>query len=286
MRGDFGKAIALTDEALILTEELGAVEDIPDLLCNRGDYRARASRAGEDPAGIGLAGARADYERAAEIARHAGSPTYLAAALRGLGDIARLEGDLAEARLLYEQALERFETHWMKSTGNRASAFFGLGKIAEASGDLAEARSLYRQAIEVTVGMGAITESAHAVEALAGIALLEGDASAAALLLGVATALRGIPVEDDPETSLTVAAARAALGEAPYQAIHHEGVRLPREDALRLAGVPEPVLQASLINAIAIRDGLPPLSTSPDPHPRHPAAFDVHGSPPGTRGEP
>ena len=102
----------------------------------------------------------------------------------------------------------------------------------------------------------------------------------------MATALRGIPVEDDPETSLTVAATRAALGEAPYQAIHHEGVRLSREDALRLAGVPEPVLQASLINAIAIRDGLPPLSTSPDPRPRHPAAFDVPTAAPGTRGEP
>jgi tetratricopeptide (TPR) repeat protein len=247
--GDLEKAIALTDEALTLTEQLGAVEDIPDLLCNRGDYRA--SRAGEDPAGTGLAEARADYERAAEIARRAGSPTYLAAALRGLGDIARLEGDLAEARRLYEQALERFEPHWMKSAGNRTNAFFGLGKVAEASGDLAGARSLYRQAIEVTVRMGPLAESAREVEALAGIALLEGDASAAALLLGVATSLRGVLIEDDPEVSRTVAAARAVLGEASYETIHRDGVRLPRQDALRLAGVPDPVIQASLTNAVA-----------------------------------
>ena len=79
--GDPSKAIALIDEALALTEQLGAVEDLPDLLCNRGDHRVRtalAGRDGPDAAGTGLAEARADYERAAEIARHAGSPTYLA----------------------------------------------------------------------------------------------------------------------------------------------------------------------------------------------------------------
>ncbi|MEU8385196.1 BTAD domain-containing putative transcriptional regulator, partial [Streptosporangium sp. NPDC048865] len=161
LRGDPREAIVLTDEALALTERLGALEDVPDLLCNRGDYRVQASRAGRDPAGTGLREARADYERAAEIARRAGSPTYLAAALRGLGDIARLEGDLPGARALYEQALDRFETYWVRSAGNRTGAFLGLGRIAEVSGDLAGARALYRRAAEVAVETGAITEGAR-----------------------------------------------------------------------------------------------------------------------------
>ncbi|MEV4249631.1 BTAD domain-containing putative transcriptional regulator [Streptosporangium canum] len=252
--GDPSKAIALIDEALALTEQLGAVEDLPDLLCNRGDHRVRtalAGRDGPDAAGTGLAEARADYERAAEIARHAGSPTYLAGALRGLGDIARLAGDPAEARRLYEQAMERFETHWVKSAGNRTATLFGLGKVAEAAGDLDGARSLHRRAVEVATAAGSIVESARAVEALAGLALLEGDAPAAALLLGAAAGLRGILTEDDPEVSRTAAAARAALGAEPYEAAHRRGARLPQEDALRLAGVPEAVIQASPINAVA-----------------------------------
>ncbi|MEV7012856.1 BTAD domain-containing putative transcriptional regulator [Streptosporangium sp. NPDC051022] len=254
--GDPEKAIALTDEALALTEELGAIEDVPDLLCNRGDHRVRAVRAAQaksgrtEPAATGLAAARADYERAAEIARRAGSPTYLASAMRGLGDIARLEGDLEGARPLYEQALERFETYWVKSVGNRTAALFGLGRIAEASGDPEGARSLYRRATEVTVTMGSTSEGSRAVEALAGIALLDGDAETAALLLGVATALRGILIEDDPEVVRTAAATRAALGEARYAAARRRGAQLSRKEALLLAGVSERVIRESPINVI------------------------------------
>ncbi|MFB9677807.1 BTAD domain-containing putative transcriptional regulator [Streptosporangium vulgare] len=258
LRGDPEKAITLTDEALALTERLGALEDIPDLLCNRGDYRVQAARTGKDPAGTGLRRARADYERAAEIARHSGSPTYLAAALRGLGDIARLEGDLAGARVLYEQALDRFETHWVRSAGNRTSALLGLGRIAELSGDLTEARALHRRAAEVAVETGAITEGARPIEALAGIALLDGDAPGAALLLGAAVALRGVAGEDDPDVSRTAAAARAALGEAPYEAAHREGARLSGTDALRLAGVSETFIRTSPIGHLADHKPVPP----------------------------
>ncbi|MEV4381496.1 BTAD domain-containing putative transcriptional regulator [Streptosporangium sp. NPDC049644] len=258
LRGEEGKAIALTDEALALTERLGAIEDVPDLLCNRGDYLVQAARAERDPTGDGLARARADYERAAEISRRAGSPTYLAAALRGLGDIARLEGDLAGARGLYEQALERFETHWVKSAGGRTGAFFGLGRIAEVSGDLGDARALYLRAVEVAVGAGAITESARPVEALARIALSEGDAPTAAVLLGAAVSLRGVAVPDDPDVSGTAATARAVLGEASYEAAHHAGTLSPAADALRLAGVPEAVIRASPINSATDREMLRP----------------------------
>src|SRR5262249_29413812 len=57
MRDDPDEAIRLTGEALALTEQLGALEDIADLLCNRGDYRVY--RALTRPASD-LAAARAD----------------------------------------------------------------------------------------------------------------------------------------------------------------------------------------------------------------------------------
>ncbi|NUW35063.1 AAA family ATPase [Nonomuraea sp. SMC257] len=134
--GDRAKAVALTDEALALTEELGALEDSADLLVNRGDHLA-----GDD-----LAAARADYERAARLAHRAGGSTYLAAALRGLGDVALAEHDLAEAERLYQEALERLDPHWIKSVGHRVRALAGLGQVAEARGDRAGAEARYREA--------------------------------------------------------------------------------------------------------------------------------------------
>ncbi|NUW45143.1 BTAD domain-containing putative transcriptional regulator [Nonomuraea rhodomycinica] len=134
--GDRAKAVALTDEALALTEELGALEDSADLLVNRGDHLA-----GDD-----LAAARADYERAARLAHRAGGSTYLAAALRGLGDVALAEHDLAEAERLYQEALERLDPHWIKSVGHRVRALAGLGQVAEARGDRTGAEARYREA--------------------------------------------------------------------------------------------------------------------------------------------
>ncbi|TDD88858.1 ATP-binding protein [Actinomadura rubrisoli] len=226
--GDHAGAIALTDEALVLTEQLGAVDDRSDLLCNRGDYRI-----GTDPSG-----ARADYALAAELARRAGSPTYLAAALRGLGDIALLDGDLDAARGLYEEALERFDPRWLKSVGNRTRALIGLGRVAEARGDAAEARHHHGRAIAASAEMGAYFEAARAVVALAGVTAAAGDAGTAARLLGAATVLRGISSDDDPAVMRVAGACREALGEAGYRAALSTGLRLSHEEAFDLAGVP------------------------------------------------
>ncbi|TDD64221.1 AfsR/SARP family transcriptional regulator, partial [Actinomadura darangshiensis] len=196
--GDDARAIELTDEALALTERLGALEDSADLLVNRGDYQA------------GSDAARADYERAAGLARRAGSPTYLAAALRGLGDIALRAGDLDEAERLYSDALGRFDAHWVKSAGNRVGALIGLGRIAAARGDRDVAKHRYRQAIESAAMIGALAEAARGVEALAE----SSDENERRGLLDAAAALRGVAC---PTT---------------------------RADALRLAGLPEAAIAA------------------------------------------
>ncbi|MFJ9818544.1 ATP-binding protein [Streptomyces sp. NPDC101151] len=137
-RGARAEAAALTDEALGLAEELGALEDCADLLVNRGDLRVAA-----DPEA-----ARADYARAAEYARRAGSEPALAAARRGLADITLLDGDTAAARELYTRALERLDPHWVKGIGNRVRTLAGLARIAQTAGDTAGARTWYREAAE------------------------------------------------------------------------------------------------------------------------------------------
>ncbi|MER8041242.1 BTAD domain-containing putative transcriptional regulator [Streptomyces sp. NPDC094032] len=143
-RGDHEAAVALTDRALTLAGELGALEDSADLLVNRGDHLV-----GRDPGR-----ARADYTEAAALARAGGGSAGLAAALRGLGDLALLDGDLDEAFRRYGDALGRMDPTWVRNLGNRVCCLAGLGRVAEARGDLATARDRYREAAAAVAGLG------------------------------------------------------------------------------------------------------------------------------------
>ncbi|WP_067830207.1 ATP-binding protein [Actinomadura kijaniata] len=234
LRGEWDRAVALTDEALRLMEELGAVDDQCDLLCNRGDQRFAA-----DPDG-----AREDYARAAGLARRAGSATYLASALRGLGDVALWRGDVAEAGRLYEEALDRFDPRWLRTLGSRARAFVGAGRVAVRAGDTAGARERFRQAAASAASLGVYYESARAAVAMAGI---EPDPEAAARLLGAASALRG--ALDDGEWRTVADTVRSTLGDDAYDAAFAAGARLGREGALRLLGVGEDVIAAAPVLA-------------------------------------
>ncbi|NRQ35014.1 AAA family ATPase [Nonomuraea sp. NN258] len=240
-RGDTATALARTEEALALAERLGAAEDLADLLCNRGDYRVRT-----DPAG-----ARADYERAAELGRRTGLPMYVATALRGLGDVALAAGDLARARELYERALRDTDLGWVRSSGSVTRLLVGLGRLELAEGDVAAAESAFGQAVEVAVMAGALAESAKAIEALAGIAAETGDWSQAAALLGAAVAMRGAEAGAEPEVATVAARTRESLGEQAYARARQGGARLTRREALRLVGVPDTVLDASPLGSIA-----------------------------------
>nr|BFE82107.1 hypothetical protein GCM10020093_047080 [Planobispora longispora] len=66
MRGDFGRALALVDESIAASRELGADDDVAERLCLRASLRACT---GDDE------GARRDGEHAMEIARGAGRRT-------------------------------------------------------------------------------------------------------------------------------------------------------------------------------------------------------------------
>ncbi|MGW4409105.1 ATP-binding protein [Nonomuraea sp. NPDC004702] len=236
--GDEATALARTEEAITLAEELGAEEDLADHYCNRGDYRIRHD----------LAGARADYERAAELAGRTGG-AILPAALRGLGDVAVREGDLVRARELYEDALRRSDPVWVKTSGNMARLLVGLGRLAAAEGDTAGARASYLRAMESTVTSGALSESVRAIEALAVLAF-DDDPAAAATLLGAAVAIRGIDVPEDEHVAGLSRRLREALGEQGYAGARRAGARLSHREALMLAGVPAEVIDASPLHSL------------------------------------
>jgi predicted ATPase/DNA-binding SARP family transcriptional activator len=188
-RGDHETATALLDEALELVQELGSVEDTADLLCRRGDLLLAT-----DPAA-----AQASYEEAAKLASKAGAPARLAMAHRGLGEVARLSGDLVQARRLHEIALDEIDSNWFMAD-IPGWTLLGLGRIDLAEGLLADARRNIVDSLSAAYGFPRNhLLGSTAVMCLAEVALAEGDETQAALLRGAAARLRGSKgAETDP----------------------------------------------------------------------------------------
>jgi tetratricopeptide (TPR) repeat protein len=234
-RGDQATSGAMLDKALALLDDLGAVEDMAVLLVRRATGLLRAGS---------LAAARADHERAVELAIQAGAPETMAAAYCGLGEITRIQGDLAESRRLFELALGRGATGWFVVRQARARALIGLGRLAEEEGDADEARSWHGQALGLALDHHNYPAAATAVEGLAGVAVLERAGERAALLLGAATAVRGTALAGHPDVAQVTAGCEALIGTEAFAAAYRRGSALARDDALAMAGAASRPCQA------------------------------------------
>ncbi|WP_186382843.1 BTAD domain-containing putative transcriptional regulator [Amycolatopsis rhizosphaerae] len=213
--GNREHAVALTDEAIALVGQLGAIEELAELW-GRQALRLRCT----DPEA-----ARADFERSAELAHRAGVPAVLALAHLGLGDLERWGGRLAEARRRYEQALGECGTDW-QSRGARSRILTALGRLEQAEGRRAPARDHHRAAIEIAAENQIHTDLVEATGGAAGLLLLEGNPAAAARLLGISVALRGAPLPDDPD----VRSLKELLGTS-HEREFAEGLAMDREAA-------------------------------------------------------
>jgi tetratricopeptide (TPR) repeat protein len=223
-RGDRATADALLDEAFGHAAALESAEDLAELLSQRGHARVAAGD---------LDGAAGDYRRAAGVARRAGVPANLAEARLGLAQVARLRGDLPTARELVTTALAGCPRGSFRADLVRVHGYAAHGRLAEAAGDADAARGWYRRALAEMPAAGRV-EAARVAEGLAGVALLDGDAGRAALLLGAGTALRGAAVAGDPDVARVAAAARDRLGAAAFGAARDTGAALAPADALAL----------------------------------------------------
>ncbi|WP_055590962.1 BTAD domain-containing putative transcriptional regulator [Streptacidiphilus griseoplanus] len=226
-RGEWDASLALMDEAVELSRQLGAVEDHADMLCRRAEALLRS---GDHDA------ARTDFGRAAEAARRAGSASRQADARHGLGELARLGGDPQEARRLLEPALAACSEPGFGTAFVRSRLQAALGRVAEAEGDAAGARSRHAAALAAALEHPNLVLAAVAVEGMAGVALLEGDGERAAALLGAATVLRGAAVAGDPDVARVAAGAERLLGAEGFAAAYAGGAALDRAAALALAG--------------------------------------------------
>ncbi|MEV4498901.1 BTAD domain-containing putative transcriptional regulator [Micromonospora arborensis] len=122
-QGDPGTAGVHMDQAMRLAEDLGSAVDQADMLRTRGEIRLRAGD---------LAAARDDFAGALLLAQRSGAPEFVSAARLGLAQVAKLRGDLVEARRLCEDALSGGLTGWYVGEATRSEIMLALEQITEA----------------------------------------------------------------------------------------------------------------------------------------------------------
>ncbi|WP_086846094.1 ATP-binding protein, partial [Amycolatopsis kentuckyensis] len=218
-RGEYAAALPLMDEALGLMHEIGATDDVADLIGRRAWTHLLS---GEH------ARARADYELAAATARRSGMPESRAAAFVGLANLARLSGDLAAARELCERALAECAGGSFAAESVRATALISLGRLAAAEGRAAEAAELHRSALLIGRQWNAGDVVAFALEGLAGAA----RPAEAAVLLGAAAAVRGTAIGGDPDVSAVRGRLVESLGVDGFERAYRTGLGMTAQKAL------------------------------------------------------
>jgi predicted ATPase len=221
-RGEWARARDLWREALMLLDELGADEEVVDVLVHRAEAR---SREGDLPAAV------VDLERAEELSRRAGRADAPATVHLGLGEIARFRGDLVEARRRLDKALRVSQDVSFGTEMTQPWMYTALGRLAEAENDDA-ARAWHRRAVAAARDSPMAVDLADAVSGLAGIAIRDGAGERAALLLGAAVALCGTAVARDRDVDAVAARARGLIGADAFAAAFACGAAMSRAEAL------------------------------------------------------
>jgi tetratricopeptide (TPR) repeat protein len=180
-----------------------------------------------------LAALQGDFEEAAtwhemglSRARDNELPGAIAQAFSGLGEAARLAGDLAAANSYHREALAHFET-----TGSIEGAVFSLaclGLIATSDGQPEAAIELLTASLVRASASSDRRGVAMAVEGLADAHAALGDALIAARMLGAANALRdevggAPPLLQRGCVDRAERVARSELDHAVYEAEHSRG---------------------------------------------------------------
>ncbi|MET7322457.1 BTAD domain-containing putative transcriptional regulator [Streptomyces sp. NPDC005549] len=209
-RGAYDRALELLDEGLAHVRELEAPEETADLLRSRGLVLLHRGETEQ---------AATHFTHSAALARTAGAGDKVASARRGLGDVARLSGDTARARVEYEDALRLCADNWF-STGESVRILVGLGRTAAAEGDAETAADWLEQARVLARDSPDVLALAEVAEFLAVVAPAP---ERAAELLGAATGLRGAPAPGDPDAARAERHVRARLTPEAYDRAFERG---------------------------------------------------------------
>jgi predicted ATPase/DNA-binding SARP family transcriptional activator/DNA-binding CsgD family transcriptional regulator len=225
-RGDYEQATVFHGEALELYRQVGDEGNAAfALLC----LGVQDLEQGEHER------ARPFFEEALKISRELGHKRNIVYALHNLAEVARHTGYYEQARTLGMEAVavsQEMDDKW-----SEARNFVWLGIVTVYKGDdYEEAAGFLEEGFALLREVGDWEWVAYALDSFAGIAGAKGQGERAARLFGAAEALRksiGAPLHgtDLPDYERSVAAARAEVDEAAWEAAFAQGMAMSAEEA-------------------------------------------------------
>ena len=221
--GDHAGALASHTEALRLVGELGTTEGVSHLLAQCAFNRAETGD---------IQGALTDLHQSLRLAEETGSRGGQAIALIGLSALARRGGELDKAQHLADKALALLDSTTDRlAPHGHATVLAQLARVAVARGDLCAARRRSDESVRLALSTEDMPLASGIIEVAADVDLLHGDPERAALLLGIAAALRGMRTQPDCDARRTAERVREALGPERYDAAYEAGATMSREQA-------------------------------------------------------
>jgi tetratricopeptide (TPR) repeat protein len=210
--GDVARAQAVLEESLAVSQAVGAHLNVARARVNLGNvayWQADLERA------------REWYETGLVLARELEDVEEIARGSMCLGRVITQTGDPAGAMGLLRDGLAGFSS--LNNKWGMGMALHALGLAATRQGDLAQAAAWFQQGLAIRHELGERSGLPECLEGLATVAIGQARPDRAARLLAAAQALRasiGVPLPpvDRPAVEAAVQAARAALGDAAYDA--------------------------------------------------------------------
>jgi predicted ATPase len=224
--GDFDAALAAMAEAMRLMRELNPDGDSGHQRVWRSSILVRKGD---------LAAAKAELRTLVEATEDDVSDRNVAFAHSGLGDLARLEGDLALAGREYAAAMRSLDGAASVAPQFLALVLTGQAHLALACGDPATAAAHARSAAELSMTAADMPVLAQVAVAVAELCAVRGDPGLGATVLGAAERLRGAPDTTNPEVARVGGLLRGRLGPDVWSAAYARGRELERAQAVELA---------------------------------------------------
>jgi tetratricopeptide (TPR) repeat protein len=166
------------------------------------------------------------YERSLALCREIGDVRMLAVSTTNVGCLAMMRGDYARAEALSREGLELHERAGRRD--GMQQPLFNLGLIATLQGRHDEALEIFEEGLAQAQELGFLAGTFYVMEGQAAAYAARGDSERAAERLGAAdrAAERSGALLEPFEQEIhdrTVAAVRAALGEAAFDAAFAAG---------------------------------------------------------------
>jgi len=265
---DYDAARALHEESLAIFRELVDEDGIARSLANLGavaemqadlaewrrlcETSLAISREVDSKGGIAkslehlgtLAEYQGDYDAARRLLGDSlvaygdlGDKRGIARSVGRIGRLAMLQGDYGAARRLLEESLAILRELGRPCTGDVLTQ---LGILDAEQGNYDGARRFLKESLAIRRELGDRRGIGCALQTIADIAVVQGNAEVAARLKGAERGLRAdagyvLNPSHESKDTVTTAAARAALGDDAHRAAHAQGRALTLDEAVAYA---------------------------------------------------